>query len=86
MRRRHLSIVGVLRDDLLTILDVASVAALCGVIVSSLLGLDPLFFAGAANENSPRSFITVVALLVIATFAWREGAKQVQFQRPDGIV
>jgi predicted O-methyltransferase YrrM len=86
LRRRHLSIVGVLRDDLLTILDVASVAALCGVIVSSLLGLDPLFFAGAANENSPRSFITVVALLVIATFAWREGAKQVQFQRPDGIV
>ena len=53
----------------MTILDIASVAALCGVIVSiPVWGSIHCFLLARRMRIRPRSFITVVALLVIAIY------------------
>lgn len=67
-------------------LDIASVATTAGTLVGLAVRLIPVAFERRAIPlNSPLSW-GVVAGGLILVFLWGEGQRQIQFQRPAGIV
>jgi predicted O-methyltransferase YrrM len=82
LHRRRLSIRRVGGWRLLTALDVACVAATVGVAI----GLIPLAVVhGGVPLYAPATW-GIAAAGLLAMFLWSEGRRQLQFQRPAGIV
>jgi predicted O-methyltransferase YrrM len=80
--RRRLSLRSAGGWRLLTVLDVGCVAVTVGVAI----GLIPLAVVnGSVRLYAPATW-GIAAAGLLATFLWSEGRKQLQFQRPAGIV
>ena len=82
LRRRAFSFAGTWSQVLLTTTDVTLPALLCGgsaalIVSASWNGEIPLY--------APLTWASIAAAL-ITVFLWTEGRKQLQFQRPPGIV
>jgi predicted O-methyltransferase YrrM len=82
LRRRSLSFARIFARGLLSFLDIASAAPLAG-------GAAALLAAAIRDDilplNSPLTWGSI-ACVAIFVFVWSEGRRQIQFQRPAGIV
>lgn len=86
LRRRRLSWKQGSGWDTLSALDVACPAAISGVIGSLFAEMAPIALAThAILLNSPLTWGIATSLLAVI-FLWNEGRRQVQFQRPPGLV
>ena len=84
IRRRNLVLTRSAGWNLLVILDVSCVAAT--VWTSAVLVLSPAHLQPHSDSSfSPATFAIVAGILSLL-FLWPEGRRQVQFQRPAGIV
>jgi predicted O-methyltransferase YrrM len=82
MRRRHLSLARRAGWSVLTALDVACV----GVTIGWAIGLTFVTVSDGTLPLRSAQTWTIVGGLVIVAFIWGEGRREIQFQRPAGIV
>jgi predicted O-methyltransferase YrrM len=86
LRRRRIPISGISRVGILTALDIAALAFNSFIVAFFLLPLAAvLVLHGNLTGSSLLVFEGITALL-IGIYLWLEGRRQIQFQRPDGIV
>jgi predicted O-methyltransferase YrrM len=86
LRRRRLSLSRSVGWSLATALDVAATSATVGASAGFLVILIPVSVAlRAVPLNSPLTFAFAACILTLALL-WQEGQKQIQLQRPAGIV
>ncbi len=86
LRRRRLALTRSVGWHVLTALDVAGPAATIGTAFGLLVSQVPVAAAqGALPLRSPAPWATLAGILIF-TFLWNEGRRQIQFQRPRGIV
>ncbi len=85
MRRRRLSLTQAAGWSFLTVLDVAPLALPAWSIAVLLLLLLRIALSGMQPLNF-RVALALTALVLIFIFLWVEGKRQIQFQRPRGIV
>ena len=83
LRRRKLSPSRARGWSLLTALDVISVNSVLGVAGALVLAAPQL--ANSGNQLTPVTF-AIVCCAASLLFVWGEGKRQVQLQRPEGIV
>lgn len=86
LRRRGLSPTRPLGWHLLTALDVACPAMVAGMIVFLLVRLVPVATSKRAVPLGSPLVWAIVAGIAILAFVWGEGRREIQFQRPAGIV
>jgi predicted O-methyltransferase YrrM len=84
LRRRQLSLTSAVKGRLLSFLDIASPAVASGMAAGFAVRLSLAAVSGTPLrlQNS----FGIVAYAAIFIFLWREGRRQIQFQRPRGIV
>jgi len=82
LRRRRLSLSSRSGWRALTALDVACPALTIGIVIALI---PAAIFHGTVELLSPPAW-TIGADLLIVAFIWGEGRRQIQFQRPAGIV
>jgi predicted O-methyltransferase YrrM len=82
LRRRRLSLKSLSGWHLLSVLDVVCLAAAIGIAIA----LIPFAVAGGAIVVYSPATWAIGAVILIVAFIWGEGRRQVQFQRPAGIV
>ena len=86
LRRRRLALTRSAGWHVLTALDVAGPAATIGTAFGLLVSQVPVATAqGALPLRSPAPWATLAGILIYI-FLWNEGRRQIQFQRPRGIV
>ena len=86
LRRRGLSLAKPSGWHALTVLDVACPTIVAGVIVFLLVRLVPIAISKhAVPLDSPLAWAIVAGIAILA-FVWAEGRREIQFQRPAGIV
>ncbi len=86
MHRRRLALAGVLRFPALAILDLLPPALTAGSVVALGASLYPQAVArGVLPLNSPAT-LGMVLCLAFFPVIWTEGRKQIQFQRPFGLL
>ncbi len=84
--RRRLSFFRSSQWRLLTTLDVAAAAVTMATAAALLVAIVPVAWSQAAIPlNTPGAWGVLVAALIFS-FLWTEGRRQIQFQRPRGIV
>jgi predicted O-methyltransferase YrrM len=86
LRRRRLSVGRAAGWNLPSTLDVSCLAASTGVACSLAMALIPAAVAARAIPLDSALAWGLAAAVAIAVFIWHEGKRQVQFQRPAGIV
>lgn len=84
LRRRKLSLTRSVGWNSLALLDVACVAATIGA--AGALLLFPSRASSATDTLLAPATLTIVACVLVTLFLWSEGRRQVQLQRPAGIV
>ena len=88
LHRRRISVFRNKREGFLTLLDIISVSAVAG-FAAFCFGLAtpfvPMIGAGGGVFVPTFAFEALVAML-IGIYLWTEGRRQIQYQRPDGIV
>ena len=85
-RRRRLALTQPAGWHVLTVLDVAGPGTTLGLVCGLSVSLVPVAVAqDAVPLGSPAPW-TVLAGILIFIFLWNEGRRQIQFQRPRGIV
>jgi len=87
LRRRRIEPSRIHKVNFLTVLDIAAPAIAAGFAVS-FAGAAALNYAASGSGIGPaRAFaLDAVAGGAISVYLWIEGRRQLQFQRPDGIV
>ena len=86
LRRRRIPLSRISRAGILTVLDILALAFNSFIVAIFLLPVAAvLMLRGNLTGSSPLVFEGTAALL-IGIYLWLEGRKQIQFQRPDGIV
>jgi predicted O-methyltransferase YrrM len=86
LRRRRLLLIRSAGWSLRSALDVACAAATAAILLALIVVLIPLAIQlRAIPLDSPLTW-RVVAGILILTFLWGEGRREIQFQRPAGIV
>jgi predicted O-methyltransferase YrrM len=86
LRRRHLSFRRTAGWNLLSLLDMIALAVAFALAAASVVLLTPaLLLRHAIPLDTPKAW-RVVAYIVIGAFLWGEGRRQVQLQRPRGLV
>ncbi len=87
LRRRRIRLSRIQKVNFLTVLDIAAVAATAGlaVIFTELAVLAHVLFGSSFGALPPFTF-DALAATSIGIYLWTEGRRQLQFQRPDGIV
>jgi predicted O-methyltransferase YrrM len=86
LRRRRLSLTLASGWHVFNALDVFCPAALAGLIAALSVALFPTVLARAGVPLGLPLTWNIIAGIVIIYFTWQEGRRQVQFQRPAGIV
>lgn len=86
IRRRRLSLTRTAGWSLMSTLDIASVAAIAAFVLASVVMLSPDAFGRHVILLDSPLIWRIVACILIGTFLWREGRRQVQLQRPRGLV
>jgi predicted O-methyltransferase YrrM len=86
LRRRRLSFLLAIRTRFLAALDVLMLASLGASITGFVVFVAARLALQHSTDNAARWLLAAIVLFAIACFAWREGWRQIQFQRPDGIV
>jgi len=84
IRRRKLTLFRSVGWNSLVFLDVACVAATIGAATALLLV--PRHFYSRSDSLSLPAMLAIVACILSTWFLWSEGKRQVQLQRPAGIV
>ncbi len=85
LRRRRLALTKIPMKPL-AILDILPPAATAGILLASAACLYPeAVAAGVLSLRSPLLLTMLLCLLVLPLF-WSEGRKQIQFQRPTGLL
>src|SRR3984893_19042920 len=86
IRRRRLALAGILRLPVLAIIDLLPPALTAGFVAALVATLYPEASArGVLPLRSP-STLGMVLCLVFFPILWTEGRKQIQFQRPFGLL
>ena len=86
LRRRRLTLTRPAGWHVLTALDLIGPTATIGMVCGLLVSLVPVAVAqGIVPLRAPAPWAIVAGILVFV-FVWSEGRRQIQFQRPRGIV
>jgi predicted O-methyltransferase YrrM len=86
IRRRRLALAGVLQLPVLAILDLLPPALTAGFVAALMAALYPEASArGVLPLRSPSTLGMILCLAFLPIF-WAEGRKQIQFQRPFGLL
>jgi predicted O-methyltransferase YrrM len=86
LRRRRLSLRGASGWSVFTVLDVLWPVILCGTIAAMAVLLVPIALSAHALPLASPLVWRIAAGVAIVAYLWTEGRKQIQFQRPGGIV
>jgi predicted O-methyltransferase YrrM len=87
LHRRRISILRVRRIGFLTLLDIIAISVVAGFAVFYLGFATPFIpMIGSGGVLVPSSAFDALVAILIAIYLWTEGRRQIQFQRPDGIV
>jgi predicted O-methyltransferase YrrM len=86
LRRRRLSLRRASGWSVLTVLDVLWPVILCGTIAVSAVLLVPIALSAHVLQLGSPLVWRIAAGTAIVAYIWTEGRKQIQFQRPGGIV
>jgi len=86
LRRRRLSLKRSAGWHFFTVLDVICPAKITGWVIALAVGMSPFVIGSRTIDLTvPMTWQFVVGILIFL-FIWQEGRRQVQFQRPPGIV
>jgi predicted O-methyltransferase YrrM len=86
VRRRRLSLTRAAGWRVFSALDLGCPAATAGFVAGRLIKLIPIAVSERALPlNSPTTWACIAGVF-IGVFIWGEGRRQINFQRPDGIV
>lgn len=86
IRRRKLSLTRAAGWNLLLVLDVAALTVTAGLVAGLLVTLISAISAHRLTAPTSLSLVTLVFCLGVGSFLVREGRRQVQLQRPAGLV
>jgi predicted O-methyltransferase YrrM len=86
LRRRRIPLSGISRVGILTALDIAALALNSFIVTFLLLPVAAVLALRGRLTGSSLLFFEGIAALLIGIYLWLEGRRQIQFQRPAGIV
>src|SRR5579871_1974073 len=86
MRRRRLAFGRAAGWNVFTLADLAAIALLCAVAVWTFVSLIPSAASKHVLRLDTPPVWRIAAAIGIFIYVWGEGKRQIQFQRPNGIV